>query len=192
MIKFLGNWVQGVAVATVIASIFEMILPEGNNKKYIKIVLGIFVMFNIIAPFVNNDFLNNLDFNKLYEKYSSNLEKKQSTNYTKNINEIYIQEFENNIKNKVEDNGYNVKECNVKANFDKENAGIKEINIILNGKNKKNVTESKEDSNNFVNKIEINLRENNDLEKIPETDIKKLKKDLSDYYEIKEDIININ
>ena len=35
--EFLNNWLQGIVVAVVIASIIQMILPNGNNKKYIII-----------------------------------------------------------------------------------------------------------------------------------------------------------
>ena len=39
--EFLNTWLQGIIVAVVIASIIQMILPNGNNKKYIKVVLGV-------------------------------------------------------------------------------------------------------------------------------------------------------
>ena len=39
--EFISSWVQGIIVAVVIATIIEMILPEGNSKKYIKIVIGV-------------------------------------------------------------------------------------------------------------------------------------------------------
>ena len=53
MIKFLSSWVEGIAIAVIVASIFEMILPNGNIKKYVKIVLGIFIIFNIIGVAIN-------------------------------------------------------------------------------------------------------------------------------------------
>ena len=49
MIEFLSGWAQNLGVVIVIASIFEMILPNNKTKKYIRVVLGIFVMFNIIS-----------------------------------------------------------------------------------------------------------------------------------------------
>ena len=50
MLGFLRNWVEQIALAVIIASIFEMILPSGKSQKYIKMVLGIFIIFNIISP----------------------------------------------------------------------------------------------------------------------------------------------
>lgn len=54
MIEFLSGWAKNLGVVIVIVSIFEMILPNNKTKKYIRVVLGIFVMFNIISPFIKN------------------------------------------------------------------------------------------------------------------------------------------
>ena len=54
MIEFISTWVKGLGVAIVIVSIIEMILPNNKTKKYIKMVLGIYIIFNIISPLVKN------------------------------------------------------------------------------------------------------------------------------------------
>ena len=51
MIEFLSKWIEGIAIAVIIASIFEMILPNGNIKKNVKVILGIYIVFSIISPF---------------------------------------------------------------------------------------------------------------------------------------------
>ena len=38
-IEWLSNWSQAIIVAVIIGTIIEMILPEGNSKKYIKVVI---------------------------------------------------------------------------------------------------------------------------------------------------------
>ena len=58
---FLRNWIEQIALAVIIVSIFEMLLPSGKTKKYIKMVLGIFIVFSIISPFVDSKALYNLD-----------------------------------------------------------------------------------------------------------------------------------
>ena len=73
MINFLGKWIEGIAIAVIIASIFEMILPDGNIKKYVKIVLGIYIIFSIISPFVDRKELYNLNIFKEIETYSNNI-----------------------------------------------------------------------------------------------------------------------
>ena len=68
--EFLNNWLQGIVVAVVIASIIQMILPNGNNKKYIKVVLGIYVVFQIITPVVNKFFNSNFEISSLIDIYN--------------------------------------------------------------------------------------------------------------------------
>ena len=39
MISWFNSWAQGIILAVIIVTILEMIVPEGKNKKYIKIVI---------------------------------------------------------------------------------------------------------------------------------------------------------
>lgn len=73
MINFLSKWIEGIAIAVIIASIFEMILPDGNIKKYIKIVLGIYIIFSIISPFVDSKELYSLNISKEIDTYSNDI-----------------------------------------------------------------------------------------------------------------------
>ena len=41
MINNISSWAEQVIIAMIIATIIEMILPKGNSKKYIKMVIGI-------------------------------------------------------------------------------------------------------------------------------------------------------
>ena len=53
MIEFLVSWAEQLIIALIIIIIIEIILPNGNNyKKYIKVVLGIFLVSTIINPIV--------------------------------------------------------------------------------------------------------------------------------------------
>ena len=52
IISWLSNWAGAIIVAVVIGTIIEMILPEGNCKKYIKVVIGIYVLFTIVSPVI--------------------------------------------------------------------------------------------------------------------------------------------
>ena len=96
MIEFLSGWTKGLGVTIVIVSILEMLLPNNKTKKYIRMVLGVFVIFNIISPLIQNkDKLNlsNLDF----EDYTS-IETTSAVNQTsmdERINKLYEEELEN-------------------------------------------------------------------------------------------------
>ena len=198
MLGFLRNWIEQIALAVIIASIFEMILPSGKSQKYIKMVLGIFIIFNIISPFVDANSLYNFDVNELIENYTENIETSSGISTQDKIEEAYIKELETDIINTVEKEGYNVSSCDIDAVIysDDNNAGINSINIVLLSKNNNKTEETSSDINSIEN-IEINVsvgnqEKNNQENNITQKDIKDLKKTLSKHYEIDEKIININ
>jgi stage III sporulation protein AF len=203
MINFLSNWIEGIVIAVIITSIFEMLLPEGNMKKYVKIVLGIYVVFSIISPFVDNKSLYSFDIEDTIDEYSTNITKSTSLNGDNDIENMYIDALEKEIIKKVEEQGYIAKECVANAIFDtsSENFGINNISISLIGKKKSfsksdEKIESNEISNiNSVNKVEIkvgNTVKNEEIDNsITDKDISDLKKYLSEYFEIDKSIIDI-
>ena len=54
MIQFLSSWAEQIVLAVIIATIIELILPQNRNKKYIQMVIGIYILFNIISPIIKN------------------------------------------------------------------------------------------------------------------------------------------
>ena len=108
---FITSWVQGIIIAVIIGSIIEMLLPNGNSKKYIKVVIGVYIVFSIVSPIISKFTGSELklesiiDINKYEEKIASyeidtkNLE--NTNNY--NIKEVYILNLKKDIKAKIED-----------------------------------------------------------------------------------------
>ncbi len=211
MINFLRTWIEGVAIAVIIASIFEMLLPKGNIKKYVKIVLGIYVVFSIISPFVNSKALYDLNISDSIDDYTKNIESssitasgdKQSSTEA-NLEKMYLEAFKKEITSTVEKQGYNVNDCIVEAIFDanNKNAGIKKIEIILDSKNS-SIDENDTTNSNVepveIEEVKINIgnntnsqsSSNSDYSEITASDIKNLKNYLSEHYEVDKKIINI-
>ena len=50
MILKIRAWCEGIIIAIIISIIIEMILPDGKNKKYVKVVIGIYIMFVVLNP----------------------------------------------------------------------------------------------------------------------------------------------
>ena len=92
--EFLNSWLQGIIIAVIITTIIEMILPKGNTKKYVKVVLGIYVVFNIMTPVVNKFFDSNFELSSIIniEDYMRKMESYEVS--SKDINESN----EDNIK----------------------------------------------------------------------------------------------
>ncbi len=203
MIEFLSSWTKGVGVTIVIISILEMLLPNNKTKKYIRMVLGVFVIFNIISPLIQNkDKLNlsNLDF----EDYTS-IETTSAVNQTsmdERINKLYEEELEKDITKKVEEKGYNVKNARINTtrneeeeweinqiqlNIEKDNEPAKESETVEN----KIVTEVQK-----IKKVDTKIKKEEQSsskeKKITNTDIQNVKKFLIEEYGVKEKCLKIN
>ena len=136
MINFLSSWAEQIVLAVIIATIIELILPNNKNKKYIQMVIGIYVLFNIISPVIKNKEVfsfeeYNIDNNTTI---SSKTEIDQSS-MDKRLEKIYLEELEKIVANKFEQNGYIVTKCKIDAELDttKKNAGIHLITIKIKG-----------------------------------------------------------
>lgn len=162
MINFLSSWAEQIVLAVIIATIIELILPNSKNKKYVQMVIGIYILFNIISPVIKNkDILTFEEIN--LEKYASNsYEEVNQTSMDKRLEKIYLEELEQNIKAKFEDNEITIIKCTIDAELDtsKKNAGIHLI------------------------KIKIKDPKNDEL-------INKIKQEILEEYEISEEKLNI-
>ena len=167
MIKFLSNWAKNIGLAIILVSILEMILPENKTKKYIKMVLGTYVLFSIISPFINNNI--DIDLNDYTENTSVSKVNQNSAN--KKINEMYKEEMEKNITNIVEEQGYIVDGCDVDIKITDDVDTTKLNKITLNVKNGEDgMLENKTDN------IDIEKKVVSEVQKIKNININSLDK----------------
>ncbi len=204
MIEFLSSWAKGLGLAIVIVSILEMLLPNNKTKKYIRMVMGLYILFTIISPFIKNRTLfnvENIDLSKELNNYSSVETSVDQTSMDERIQVLYVEELEKDITKKIEEKGYEVTECKVKANIQDENNTISKIKLKIekNEENKKEENETIE--NKMVNEIQkikpVNTQiQNNNKEKkeekITRNDIQNIKKFLMEEYEVEEKCLEIN
>ena len=140
MINFISSWAEQIVLAVIIATIIELILPQNKNKKYILMVVGIYILFNIISPVIKNKELFSI------EKYNiENYETKTSyeldqTSMDQRLEKIYLKELENTVITKFKDNGFEVVKCDINAVLDttKKNAGIHSITVKIKPANNEN------------------------------------------------------
>ena len=67
MILEIKRWCEGIIVAIILCIIIESLIPNGNSKKYIRVVIGIYIMYVSLNPLLN---LLNYDFDfKIFEEY---------------------------------------------------------------------------------------------------------------------------
>lgn len=133
MVEAINSWAQKIIIVIIICTILEMILPEGKNKKYIKTVIGIYVVFTIISPIITN--LNNeqIDLNK-YLKIDNNISIETSSAIDTNtyIEEVYKEKLKTDIKSKIEEMGYCANKINLKIETQDEEKYGEILEIHLN------------------------------------------------------------
>lgn len=213
MIEFLSGWAKNLGVVIVLVSIFEMILPNNKIKKYIRVILGIFVIFNIVSPFVKNK--EKLELTSInVEKYTTNQNNLvDQTSINSRIQELYEKELENNIKNTLQEQGYKVINCKVQAEVSEdqkvnEENTIKKIKLQVekSEENNENDKEEQKIENKVVTEIEkikkvdttiskdqsSEKQNDNAKSKITQKDIQNIKKILTEEYGVKEKCLEIN
>lgn len=140
MILAIKNWCEGIIIAIIISIIVELLLPNGNNKKYVKVVSGIYIMFVILNPI-----LEMLKYDINFENMFNFGETQQVTQtMSQDIKDIYVVGIKESIKQDIEKLGYNVETLEILLDSNYENIEKIELKVEL-----------KEDKVKAVEKVEI-------------------------------------
>ena len=201
MIEWIKSWSNGIIVAVIIAVIFELIIPNGNNKKYIKMVISLYVLFVILDPIISKfTSLNGIEINtKEYEKYfdsKNTLETSTTLDSEKLINNTAEKRVKENISNKLKELGYKVESISI--NINNESGQINRI--VLSVRRNDNGTDDSEhlELNNSivkidnVNEVNISSKDNNKKSNLRKSDIQKIKRLICKDYEVAEENIELS
>lgn len=180
MIDSISSWAGQIITCVILVTVIEMILPKGNSKKYIKTIMGIYILYTIISPAIKMVTHKDLkiDYSQ-YEKYfnTSNI---QTQTQVATVEDTYKIELQKKLKKDVEEMGYFVKIASAK--LDTEKGAITQIILSI-----EKSEDKKENVNIMINKIDIGSKyEDNTLST---KEIDEIKEKISKDYEI--DIKNI-
>ena len=208
MIDYFSEWAQNVTLAIVIVSLFEMLLPNNKTKKYIKVVMGLYILFNIISPFVKNDFsiqLENIVENS--KSQTTSTEAVDQTSMDTRLKQICKEELEKDIKQKIEGQGYIVESCKVDIKIE-EQTDIEKITLKVKKENKtneekENNKEEQEKQDDIqqklvkevqkIKKVQIGeTKKNSNEQNLSTQDISNIKNFLIKEYEVNEKCLKIN
>lgn len=199
MIKFINSWAQGIILAVIIATIIEIILPEGKNKKYVKTVIGIYILFTIIYPLINK--LTKTNINTLIENTTKQMSTYQENNSLKIDTDKYIEstykkKIEEDIRKRANEKNLNITSLNVYIETEDENRYGMLNSLVI--KVERNEASKK---NNNVNQIkEVNISkdvqsneiiENKD-KTVTEKEINEFKEYINTTYYLEKEKIHIN
>ncbi len=202
MITYISSWARQVIVSVVVAIILEMILsPNSKSTKYIKTVIGIYVVYTIIAPglkliggknldFANIDYENYLTSSEIYQNLESSVEKIE----TNNFEETYKLNLKQDMENKLREKGYIVSNIKLEVNLEENNEQYGRIeNIELNISKKANEDNNENEKNEIaVNKIKIGEQTNSTIKRqLTEEEEREIKMFMSEEYGINNKQISI-
>lgn len=197
--------------------IIELILPNGNNKKYIKTIIGIYILFVIIYPIITKLSGNKINLNAILSGISYEDEKSSTdllnVETNSNIEKTYITNLKTTLEEDLRNKGYKVNLLDIGIEKSEEKYG--QINYITLRISKidenKYIDNTNVKANNNISitniskieKIDINIKnsdnnnikqnnENLNIEKINENEINTLKEYLNTTYLVKKDNIKIN
>lgn len=133
MIFKLKQWCEGIIIAIIISVIIEMLIPDTKSKKYVKVIIGVYIMFVSLNPILEllkyeinfDDFLNINTIQTSSQSYDD-------------IKDVYVLGIEEKIKEDIETLGYQV---DVKILVDSNYEEINEIHLKINGKQNSNIVE---------------------------------------------------
>ncbi len=194
--NFFNTWLQNMVISVIVATIIEMLMPNGKNKKYIKVVIGMYIIFNIIAPIIDKFTSSNFKISSIIKGYNQNIEtfsmQKTEDKQDESIREVYISNLKNNIKNKIKEKGYDTEKILISLD-NSENYNIEKITVYLS-----EIKETEENSSkiNEIEKINIQISKKNEKGTTNNNITDKTKEEIKQYlageYEISKDIIEVN
>ena len=196
MIEFLSSWAQGIIVAVIIATLIEMILPNSSSKKYVKVVIGMYILFTIVSPIIKKLGGKDINLNTInIEKYEQQISKSDNTisrkfedNNTRSIKDIYVSNLKADISAKLKEKGYEIDTSDIQIKDD-ENYTIEKFTLKL------IKMEQKQGKNNeiVINTVEIgNTISQKDSKTLSDDDKQEVKDYISETYDIDKKNINIS
>lgn len=212
MVSFINSWAQGIILAIIIATIIEIILPEGNNKKYVKTIIGIYIMFVIINPLISKFSNKSINIEEIMDNTTSKMSKFETNNEIaiktdSYIEKTYKQKLEEDINKKIDEKGYIIHSLTLSIKTE-DNEEYGQIDNIVMQTSKKEKNQSNENTidnktNNTVNNIEnieikisnsSNASEKNNIENenVTKEEVENLKEYLNSVYGVSKEKIYIN
>ena len=201
--NIISTWSRGIVISVIITIVIEMILPDNNSKKYIKIVLGIFVVYSIISPvfeyFLSNSVDSLIDEGKAsIEASSSNVKEADNhIDYTDDaVRNIYSESLKTELNKLLQSKGFIAEKIKITISDD-ETYNINYVSVKI--KEKKKVESQSKDKQaqsiiETVKQIVINIDDNNKKDEsiLDENDISNIRKIIHDNFGVEEQRISIS
>ena len=122
----ISAWLLGIACVVILSVLAELVLPEGQINKYIKVIFSFVILLVIISP-LPKLFGKDYDFNNFLSGSESQLQE----NYLYQLNIDKLAALTQDITDEVKEQGMNNVEISINANVLSENLEIYNVFVDL-------------------------------------------------------------
>ncbi|MDR7856143.1 stage III sporulation protein AF [Tissierella sp.] len=195
IISFISSWLKDIVVLFILISIVELIMPKGNMKRYINLVIGLLIVYTIINPFTK---LLKLDFSLDQEVFNYFQEEEILSSHNFSIQQdelienLYKDKIIKELTEVVEDNtNYSIIDISIGIKNSKEEYGeIDFFNLIVSKKDKKDNNDKKIAIKKIV---PVDAGNNSEIQsKVESNEVNELKDFISSKYSIEKEKIAIS
>ena len=204
MVNIINSWAKGLILAIIIVTIIEIILPEGSNKKYVKTIIGIYILFVMIHPLITSFTNKDIDISLLFQDATKKMNEYESRDLVVETNSYIEENYRSNlnrdINEKIKQKGFKIDflKLDIETETEKIYGNINNITMKISKLEEKDTNENGlADDIQIVNNVEIKISDEPNInegceENISEDEIKTIKEFLSSEYGISTEKIFIN
>ncbi|MBE7030777.1 MAG: stage III sporulation protein AF [Ruminococcaceae bacterium] len=119
--EFIREYIMSIIVVILFSVLLEMIMPGSSFKKYIKLVVGLLIMFAIIKPVIHIPSLKNMELPYLTSEQVFSEQSEQVHTSVEGIQDNLIKKhFSQSLSNEIQDAIYKKFSvtCQVLTEFD--------------------------------------------------------------------------
>ena len=121
----ISAYLLSIAGIVILTTLFDLILSENKISKYIKSIMALVLIFVIVSP-LPKLFKSGLNLNSFLEDSI-----KLNTNYNNVFNDEQIKVLEQNLSQKLKEEGFDCVKITIWADFDQNNIKINYIFVDL-------------------------------------------------------------
>jgi len=194
--ELIRNWVMTIMSVIIFVTFVEIIIPNGKSKKYINVVVGLLIIVVILNPLLHI-FREGINFSDTVVQASNEIEYMTTKSRVENVQyhqetlvlDIYKNNIIDQMKNRIEKTTpYVVTSIDLEIETKEEEFGtIKGLEVYLETRD----SIVKTADNIEPVKINVNIGKNDSIETQGMASNENLKKDLSSFYDLAEENINI-
>lgn len=139
MLEKLSHWIKHIILVIMFSSFIEFLIPNNKYSKYIRVVLGSFIILTILNPIISIFYKGNvIDGISFCDKnlYQDSVIAAEAENFNQKNDEIIVKNFKKNISTVIKEQlkvitSLEVKKVKIELIDDTDKSNFGQINQII-------------------------------------------------------------